>query len=498
MNRAFFSGLFLAFLSNCPAGAQEVSLTELDNRMTYWITKLPYCMYQEGTFPSKDNCNDGDSVSLNGLSCAAANKRPGEFGRLGVEACEAVKNSRGTKSGAFYRSPKKRYEIENGLPTSDEKPSSNDSAQGVWAYIAEKKDVEAFRAWTGWMKEHKLLGTWPRYCLDNACAFNFADCPMLDRLALYLEQGNSLCDLPPLPSAGEPVQALQAGYEATVKLVEGLPGTKALAPQIDGLKKRIDAALKDSFDRAKQVDEARAKGQTLARVLSHHADFIAYIDGYANAAGPPRQDVAYTAYMLKKYGGFTTQDLANAAEVVASKEPENAFFEYVAHGPTSKMLSQILFINGIQKCPSKESDVPNHPRTSWIWESLDRQTEPGKAQPWVETMYWDCIFVGNLYKSGPIQGFNLPALPGYAEASRAAEQQLQNAIDHTKKLIAALEKIQQRVKDPMHPPSLPEIEKELSDAYEDPTKIVPPPVKGLPPPPPPPPLPPPPVKFPKL
>jgi len=65
-----------------------------------------------------------------------------------------------------------------------------------------------------------------------------------------------------------------------------------------------------------------------------------------NSDGPPRQDVAYSAYLLKKYGGFTTQDVANAAEVVASKEKENAFFEYVAHGPTPLMLQQILFING--------------------------------------------------------------------------------------------------------------------------------------------------------
>jgi hypothetical protein len=78
---------------------------------------------------------------------------------------------------------KKRYEIEHKLPTSDEKASSNDSAQGVWAYIAQRKDVPAFRAWTGWMKDHKEVGIlWPRYCADSKCDFNINDCPMLDRL----------------------------------------------------------------------------------------------------------------------------------------------------------------------------------------------------------------------------------------------------------------------------------------------------------------------------
>jgi hypothetical protein len=285
MKRAFLPVFILASLLNSLAGAQEVSKRELDTRMKYWITKLPYCTYQEGQFPSKDDCNDGDSVSLNGLSCAAGFGRDGDYGRLGGQACDAVKKSQGTKSGIFYRSPKKRYEHENNLPTSDEKASSNDSAQGVWAYIAQRKDHDAFRAWTGWMLEHKLLGIWPRYCLDSNCAFNFADCPMLDRLAVYLGEGNPLCNLPPVPSAGEPIRALRTSYEATLQTLERLPGASLVRPQIDDIKRRIDAAFSDAVYRAKQADEAREKLQALARVVSHHAEFLAFVDGYFNKAG---------------------------------------------------------------------------------------------------------------------------------------------------------------------------------------------------------------------
>jgi hypothetical protein len=136
--------LVIAIASLVGSFAQaQVSPAELDARMNYWVTKLPYCTYKEGnvqkSFPSKDNCDDGDSVALNGLTCAAGDGQPGIFGQLGAQACEAVKSAQGN-SGMWYRSPKKRYEIENNLPTSTEKPSSNDSAQGVWAYIAQRHD----------------------------------------------------------------------------------------------------------------------------------------------------------------------------------------------------------------------------------------------------------------------------------------------------------------------------------------------------------------------
>ena len=128
-----------------------------------------------------------------------------------------------------------------------------------------------------------------------------------------------------------------------------------------------------------------------------------------NKSGAARQDVAYSIYLLKKYGGLTTLDAANAADVIAGKEPDNAFFEYVAHGNTQEMLSQILGLkdrNGKlrpNRCPSEASGkLWPHLRLQWIWEREDRETEPGKPQPWEQTMYWDCLFAANLYKSGPI------------------------------------------------------------------------------------------------
>lgn len=142
------------------------------------------------------------------------------------------------------------------------------------------------------------------------------------------------------------------------------------------------------------------------------------------------------------------------------------------------MLPQILLINGIQKCPAKASDKP-HVRDSWIWETEDRQTEAGKPQPWVETMYWDCIFVGNLYKSGPIKGVNLPAPAGYTAASNEAEQQLQNTIDGTRGLLATLDQIRLKIQDPTHPPTPAEVWKLLTDAHDAAAKTLPGPVQKI-------------------
>jgi hypothetical protein len=458
----------------------QISPTELSKRMDYWAKMVPYCAYNaQSTFPSKDNCEDGDSVSLNGLTCAAGDGRPGIFGQLGAQACEAVKNSQSKTTGEWYRSPKKRYEIENNLPTTDEKQSSNDSAQGIWAYIAQRKDVDAFRAWTGWMKNHKEGGIfWPRYCADKHCDFNVNDCPMLDRLAVYLGEGNALCDLPPMISADVAVKAMKAGYDATTSAIQKLPGAKIFAPQIGPLTKAIDDAFVQAIALAKTADEAKEKLETLTRVTMNMVGFVTFIDSYVNSSGPPRQDVAYGAYLLKKYGGFTGPDIDAAAKVVASKEPENAFFQYVALGPSQRMLEQILLIDGIQRCPSQTSDS-YHAKTSWIWETEDRQTKAGTPQPWVETMYWDCIFVGNLYESGPIKGVNLPAPPGYAAASQQAEQQLQDTITGTKNLLDALGKILQDLQDPAHPPTPAQVWKLLTDAHDSTIKLLPGPLQQI-------------------
>lgn len=158
------------------------------------------------------------------------------------------------------------------------------------------------------------------------------------------------------------------------------------------------------------------------------------------------------------------------------------------------MLSQILSDNP-NRCPSQASDkLWPHVRLQWIWEREDRETDPGKPQPWEQTMYWDCLFAGNLYKSGPIRGFNLPALPGYGDLSREAELQLQATIDGINTLLATLDQLRLKLMDPLHPPTPAEIVDLLKNAAVAVSKTLPGPAAQLvkaitdviPPPPPPP------------
>jgi hypothetical protein len=135
---------------------------------------------------------------------------------------------------------------------------------------------------------------------------------MLDRLAVYLGEGNSLCDLPPNIPAGAPIAALQAGFDATVATIAKLTGARAFDPQINALKNSINAAFDQATALAQQADDAKERLEAVTRVISHQAEFIAFIGSYVDKSGAARQDVAYSVYLLKKYGGFTTEDAANA------------------------------------------------------------------------------------------------------------------------------------------------------------------------------------------
>jgi len=148
---------------------------------------------------------------------------------------------------------------------------------------------------------------------------------MLDRLAVYLEEGNSLCNLHPDVRGSSAVAALQHTFDDGVNAIESLPGAKVFAAQINGLKNAINAALDEARKAAEKLDDVREKVETLARVSTHAADFIAFVGAYVNKSGAARQDVAYSVYLLKKYGGFATQDAENAAEVIAKKNQKMLF-----------------------------------------------------------------------------------------------------------------------------------------------------------------------------
>lgn len=71
------------------------------------------------------------------------------------------------------------------------------------------------------------------------------------------------------------------------------------------------------------------------------------------------------------------------ALILALRDPENPFFLYLDKKPKADIEALLLRI-----CPSRAQ--PSTRRFQWSWE------RPSSDKPWLESMYWDCIFMGKL------------------------------------------------------------------------------------------------------
>jgi hypothetical protein len=399
------------------AAAETASEQELSARIRYWSTRLPYCDYRGGKFPSKykrpeiegtvegQSCEDGDSITFNALTCSMMDRR----------ACSAVSASQ-APDGLWWRSPRRRSEhIVD--PEGKETIFSNNHALGAMLYILHAKDADAFKNWIKWIGDNnRFLGHIPRYCNDDRCTFKPSDCPLLDRVALALGEANPVCD--PLPiNLNALLESLQHEFDNVMGELDRIPLADVLVPDRKLVKTLFDETMKPLRKITARVEELRQKHDTFVRALSPAADLISLINAEVNDPGYSQHNVAVGIYLLQKYGGISTDALSEAAHILAAKQPENAFYEFLARGPTPRMLDQIL-----AKCPSAATDKP-HARFQWTWERADHESDPTKPQPWAETMYWDCLFVANLYKQGPLQVVTLGIPPELEEVYRIAEQE---------------------------------------------------------------------------
>jgi hypothetical protein len=341
---------------------------------------------EDGIGSNTPPCNDGDSIIFNGLLCGAGvGAQPGEERaapngeRLVREVgCDVVKHSQTLSEGSsdygrWWRSPRRTYlaSLNQQPEGGSETTFSNDHALGVMAYIAQTKDVAAFQAWTEWIKNkggvcssfHCIPGL-PRYCPDDRCGFKVIDCPLLDRLAQYLGQENPLC-------ASDSVKEVQAATWAV---------TDRLWAVTDGLL----AAL--TMNKVKLNDIVNKYGA--GKEGEHSVERAAIFNSIINDSGYPLHDVAVTIYLLRKFGIANQGESQIAAEIASARAMDNAFFDFVANGPTAGVKSNILFA-----CPSKTNDTP-HPAFQWIWERKDIKETAQK------TMYWDCVFIANAFMKG--------------------------------------------------------------------------------------------------
>lgn len=411
---SFFATASIAY-AQADTAAKEADLTE---RTHYWRTKLPFCdEWSGGKFPSKykrpeqqgtvegPKCEDGDSVTFNALTCSIGDTR----------GCTAVAASQ-APGGLWWRSPRRR---EGRIidPKNEETVFSNDHALGAMVYALQTRNADAFNNWIAWIDNNgRYLGRIPRYCADDRCAFKLIDCPLLDRVALALGQANPICD--PLPvDLNANLAALEREFGTVMSELGHIPGADVLLPDRKLVQNLFDRTIGPLRQITARTNGLRQKSETFARALSHGSDIVTALNAELNDAGFAQHDVAVSIYLLMKYGGFNLDAVSEAAHILATKQPENAFFAYLAEGPTPDMLGKIL-----AKCPAEKADKP-HPRFQWIWERADRDPDPANPQPWTETMYWDCLFVAALYKSGPLTGAALSPPPGFDEMYKLAEQE---------------------------------------------------------------------------
>ena len=328
-------------------------------------------------------CNDDDSVGFNGILCASGDS----------EGCDAVRRSQDPLNGRWWRSPKRLREpvAEGGLETT----FSNDHALGVWAYIAQTKDKHAFREWISWIDGIQPCGTsfqciplHPRYCADDRCGVKLIDCPMLDRLALVLQESNPICD----PLHNVPNDAIlmlleiQSQFDGVIAGIYKLPGAQLFRPAIEAFRAPFADALKVLREAIKKSEELRERIDTFARATSGADGLAAAVNSMVNAPGYSLDDVAIAVFNLEKYGGINQSAVSSAAEILVARERENAFFKYVAHGPSEKMLDHIL-----AKCPPNKMTRPC--QISVDMAARGQGAAPSRGKNNVLGLYLRCQFI---------------------------------------------------------------------------------------------------------
>ena len=311
----------------------------------------------------------------------------------------------------------------------DETPFSNDHVLGVWAYIAQKKDKVAFRKWLDWIDGQP----YPRFCQDKNCIFGVSDCPMLDALALILLESNKVCDPQHkvMDLAAKAAVDAQRRFNDAIAQLYKIPGSDVLRPAVEPLKASFNASVQVLLTTNQKLEELRIQAATYARALSGAPSLIVGINALVNKPGPGQWDAAVEIFLLKKFFGLNVPGFNEAATTLALKQRENPFFEYVAHGPTDRMLEQIL-----AKCPAPENDPP-HARFQWTWERADDEQPP----PFKQTMYWDCLTVANLYKNGPPDNPSLRSVPNLNDAINQANAAVANATAAVTSIITSIEQL---------------------------------------------------------
>ncbi len=368
--------------------------SELHKGIAYWERHSRYCVrtnfehIPRAPFPAKDNndlpedCDDQDMTLFNGLLCSVGDPR----------GCDAVDRSQG-ETGQWWRSPSivgmDRHH--GGAKAS----MSEEQTWGVFLYLQKTRDKQAFRDWGKWIARTRhcarlgdlcLGGKPPKWCIDNekpnACTFLPLECVAFEVLAHRFER-NPYKALSYLQRLGcDVVMGVSYGLEGGVAPLLG----PLLAPTPSSA---IPLPLIDNKGRLRFTAPARpltAAYPITTQVLGEA--HVPYEKGYAY------HKVAVKIYLLYKLGIYD-HHLRKAARILRDLFPTNAFYVYLAEGPTQHVADLIL-----QTCPAPDTP-PTGKRHQWIWE---RDPAEEKTPAKLNTSYWDCIFAAKLLTNHPEMG----------------------------------------------------------------------------------------------
>lgn len=309
MLRMFLIGWVL-FLVPSPSVSEPASRQELNARMASWNQQAFACTVPStgGTFPTKQSgevsqpCDDGDMTLFNGLLCASGDLR----------GCAGVADAQDLSTGQWFRSPRIRA-----LGSSREATSfSPDMALGTQLYLVAARDSGRGEKWLAWLESIVpcavefggtciLRGHVPRFCTNDGP-----------------ERG---CTMRP----GDAAQ---------------LASTVDFLQSEAGLGKLRDGRLRGYLG---------TFGGASGRLIEINARWNR--PGYS-------QHLVGVEIFLMRLKGLGSPSLDQAALELQSKNPGNAFYSYLAEGPSQRVLDELL-----ARCPPS-GVLTQEPRRQWQWE----------------------------------------------------------------------------------------------------------------------------------
>jgi hypothetical protein len=410
----------------------------------------------EVDYISKDNCDDGDMAFFSGLLCAAGDSR----------GCTGVALGQEPATGRWWRSKRKIGEAEDAGYSS----FSTEAGLGVLLYMVKTADKSRFESWLNYISGlPHTYSPLPSYCPHKECVFKIIDCPLFVTVASRFEKTKeavSLCDplqflhlptpdqiskelenaLKQIISVATRFEKLHAKIIDDVARALGLPTLGQLMPSpAEELQKQSDAIFK-TFDDAlekilgSQIGEAAARfAQQIALVnaIVNSVDMsgfkvdatgkIVYESGNLRVEdakieikgkvdyNPNGEHIAAVEVFLLRNLGYSTAQLAQAASYAYQRDGFNPFFDYLVND-RARML-QIIAGDDASKCPS--FDKPSTKRFQWFPERGE-EPQPGNGQPaWTESMYWDCIFLANLYDKPVTAALSRPSFDPFGDLAKA-------------------------------------------------------------------------------